>query len=151
VIGGAFVLAMYCDVLVAAENTLFSYPEVAVGFTGGLIAGLVSRIPQKVAMEFMLMGAGMSAQRAYEVGLVNKVVPAGGQLDVAIAWAQKLAEGAPLVIAALKAFTADVLPASPAQRAAEARRVISHIYGSQDRFEGERAFREERPPAFIGR
>ncbi len=151
VIGGAFVLAMYCDLLVVADDTMLSYPEVAVGFTGGIISGLVARIPQKVASEFMLLGDRMSAQRAYEVGIVNKVVPAGQEVEAAMEWARRLAQGAPLVIAALKKLSAEVLPKSPPQHAAEARRVLAKVHTSADRFEGERAFREKRTPKYVGR
>ena len=54
-VGGALVLSMMCDMTVAAENTKFAYPEARMGFTGGLIAGLASRIPHKVAMEMILL------------------------------------------------------------------------------------------------
>jgi len=63
------------DLCVMSEEARFSYPEAKLGFTGGLISGLVARIPHKVAMELLLVGEDMTAQRAYEVGFVNKVVP----------------------------------------------------------------------------
>src|ERR1044071_1044784 len=56
-IGGGLVMAMMCDLLVAAENAQFSYPEGKVGITGGMIAGLAARIPHKVAMEMMLVAS----------------------------------------------------------------------------------------------
>ncbi|MBV9016287.1 MAG: enoyl-CoA hydratase/isomerase family protein, partial [Alphaproteobacteria bacterium] len=55
-IGGGLVMAMMCDLLVAAESARFSYPEGKVGITGGMIAGLAARIPHKIAMEMMLLG-----------------------------------------------------------------------------------------------
>ncbi|MBM3571131.1 MAG: enoyl-CoA hydratase/isomerase family protein, partial [Alphaproteobacteria bacterium] len=76
VVGGALVMAMMADLLIADETTKFSYPEAKLGFTGGMIAGLAGRIPHKIAMEMMLMARPMEARRAYEVGLVNKLVPA---------------------------------------------------------------------------
>ena len=76
-IGGALVMAMMSDLLVAADNAKFSYPEGKVGITGGMIAGLAARIPHKIAMEMMLLGEPMDAARAYAVGLANRVVPAG--------------------------------------------------------------------------
>src|SRR5882757_7731045 len=66
-IGGGLVMAMMCDLLVAAESAKFSYPEDKVGITGGMIAGLVARIPHKVAMEPMLLGEPIGAQRAYQI------------------------------------------------------------------------------------
>ena len=61
VVGGAMVLTTMCDILVAADNTRFSYPEVKVGFTGGLITNLASRIPHKIAMELLLVGEAIDA------------------------------------------------------------------------------------------
>src|SRR6202163_5074670 len=60
-IGGGLVMAMMCDLLIAAENAKFSYPEGKVGITGGMIAGLAARIPHKVAMEIMLVGEPIGA------------------------------------------------------------------------------------------
>src|SRR5271154_2688965 len=69
-VGGATVLVAMCDLCIAADNTVFSYPEAKVGYCGGIAANLVSRIPHKVAMEFLLMGRPMSAQRMYDAGFV---------------------------------------------------------------------------------
>jgi enoyl-CoA hydratase len=150
VIGGAFVLVMHCDLVVAAENTVFLYPEAQVGFTGGIIAGLAVRVPQKIAAEFMLLGRPMNAQRAYEVGMVNKVVPTGKQMEAAMDWATILANSAPLVVSTLKAFSLRTVPRSPSDLAAEARRELMKIHTSGDRIEGERAFTEKRTPKYTG-
>ena len=68
-IGGAYILVQMCDLVVAADNTIFKYPEAQVGFTGGLIAGCAARIPHKIAMEFMLADTKKCKQmsRAAEV------------------------------------------------------------------------------------
>ena len=71
-IGGSYVIVQMCDLVVAAENTTFKYPEAQLGFTGGLIASAVARIPHKVAMEFMLLGENFDAQRALTAGMVNR-------------------------------------------------------------------------------
>src|SRR3954447_7400527 len=84
-IGGGLVMAMMCDLLVATESAKFSYPEGKVGITGGMIAGLAARIPHKIAMEIMLVGEPMSARRAHEIGLANRVVPDGAEIDEAMA------------------------------------------------------------------
>ena len=78
------VLIQFCDLCVAGENTVFSYPEAKVGVTGGLISSLAARIPHKIAMEFVLYASDISAKRAYEVGMVNKVVPADQVMDAAM-------------------------------------------------------------------
>src|SRR5277367_5247394 len=101
-IGGALVMAMMCDLLVAADNAKFSYPEGKVGITGGMIAGLAARIPHKVAMEMMLVGEPIDAARAYAVGLANRIAPAGSEIDEAVAMAEKIVNLAPLALAAMK-------------------------------------------------
>jgi len=150
-IGGAYVIVQMCDLVVAAENTVFRYPEAQLGFTGGLIASAVARLPHKIAMEFMLLGQDLSAGRAYEAGLVNRVVPNGGQREAALEYARILARSAPLVVTTLKRFALQTLNASPAEAAAIARRSLLEVRDSSDGAEGRRAFAEKRPPDFTGR
>lgn len=151
VVGGACVIVQMCDLCVAADNASFSYPEAAVGFSGGLISGLAARIPHKIAMELLLLCHPLSAQRAYEVGLVNAVVPAGRQLDTAREWAQRIAGYAPLVVDTLKAFVTEVLPKGPSEAAAIARRRLEAVNFGEDAIEGKAAFEEKRKPRFKGR
>ena len=150
-IGGAYVIVQMCDLVVAAENTLFKYPEAQVGFTGGLIASAVARLPHKIAMEFMLLGEDLTARRAFEVGMVNKVVPNGTQRDAALVYARILARSAPLVVQTLKRFALETMNASPAEASALARDQLLRVRDSEDGAEGRRAFGEKRPPTFKGR
>jgi enoyl-CoA hydratase len=151
-IGGGLVMAMMCDLLVAADTARFSYPEGKVGITGGMIAGLAARIPHKVAMEMMLLGEPMAAQRAYEVGLVNRIVPAGSEVEEAVAMAEKIVDLAPLALAAMKRFVNDgVLPKGPAELAARYGAELAAVRNSEDAAEGVRAFRERRRPRYQGR
>jgi enoyl-CoA hydratase/carnithine racemase len=150
-IGGAYVIVQMCDLVVAAENTVFKYPEAQLGFTGGLIASAVARLPHKIAMEFMLLGEDLPARRAYEAGLVNRVVPNGSQREAALEYARILARSAPLVVTTLKRFALETLNASPAEAAATARRQLLEVRDSADGAEGRRAFAEKRPPDFRGR
>lgn len=150
-IGGAYVIVQMCDLVVAADSTVFKYPEAQLGFTGGLIASAVARIPHKVAMEFMLLGEDFDAERALQAGMVNKVVPAGEELDAARAWAGILANSAPLVVTTLKALAMQTLNKSPAEAGALAREKLLRVAKSEDGAEGGRAFREKRAPVFRGR
>ena len=151
-IGGGLVLAMMCDLLVAAESAKFSYPEGKVGITGGMIAALAARIPHKVAMELMLVGEPISARRAYEVGLANRVVGEGGEVAEAVALAEKIVDLAPLALATMKRFVNDhVLPKGPAELAARAGAELAAVRNSADAAEGVRAFRERRNPRYQGR
>jgi enoyl-CoA hydratase/carnithine racemase len=89
VVGGGMVLTTMCDILIAADTTRFSYPEVKVGFTGGIIANIAARIPHKIAMELLLVGEPIDARRAYEVGYVNKVVPFADLMPTALDYARR--------------------------------------------------------------
>lgn len=149
-VGGAMVLVLFCDLCVATENARFVYPEAKVGLSGGLISAIVARIPQKVAMELILLGEPMSAQRAYEVGFVNKVVPPDQHIEGAMDYAEKLKANAPLVLAMLKRFTGRVLPKGPTELAGIARREAEVLSKSRDFQEGVASFREKRPPSFTG-
>ncbi|MDF1721118.1 MAG: enoyl-CoA hydratase/isomerase family protein [Minwuia sp.] len=149
-VGGAFILVQFCDLCVMADDARFIYPEAKVGLSGGLISSLVSRIPHKIAMEFMLLGDPLSAQRAYEVGLVNRVVPQADLMEVALDQATRLAAMAPLVVRTLKRHVAATLPRGPSELAGLARRDIETIRNSDDFAEGTAAFNEKRAPRFTG-
>jgi enoyl-CoA hydratase len=151
-VGGAYVLVQLCDLAVASETADFFYPEAQIGFCGGLIAGAAARIPHKLAMEFMLTGKHFDAQRAYEAGMVNKVVPAGEQVEGAMEYARILAVSAPLVVGMLKRFVGNtVMARGPSEQMALARRELLNVSRSEDQQEGGSAFREKRKPVFTGR
>jgi enoyl-CoA hydratase len=151
-IGGGLVIAMMCDLLVAAESAKFSYPEGKVGITGGMIAGLAARIPHKLAMEMMLLGEPIGAARAYQIGLANRVVPDGREVEEAVAMAAKIIDLAPLALAAMKRFVNDgVLPKGPAELAARYGAELAAVRNSADAAEGVLAFREKRKPRYRGR
>ena len=151
-IGGGLVMAMMCDLLVASESAKFSYPEGKVGITGGMIAGLAARIPHKIAMEMMLVGEPIGAERAYQIGLANRVVPDGREVEEALALAEKIVDLAPLALAAMKRFVNDgVLPKGPAELAARYGAELAAVRNSADAEEGVRAFKERRKPRYQGR
>jgi|SRR5690625_1701344 len=150
-VGGGLVITMLSDLAVAADNTQFSYPEGRLGLTQGMIASLAARIPHKAAMEIMLLGLPMNAQRAYEVGLVNRVVPVGQQLEVAIEMAQYMCTLAPLVLKTLKRFAATVIAEGPTEQMVRTQAQIDTINKSADFQEGMNAFKEKRTPKFTGK
>jgi len=151
VVGAGVVLVQMADLCVAADTTRFWYPEAQLGITGAQIAGIAARIPHKVAMEMMLACEQIDAQRAYQVGLVNKVVPRAELLDAALAYAHKIRDGAPLVLQVLRAFAADVVPKGPAERSAITRLQIARVRQSEDAKEGIASYKEKRKPRFTGR
>lgn len=150
-VGGALVVAMMCDLIVAADNAQFSYPEAHLGFTGGMISGLAGRIPHHLAMEVMLLGRPLLAQRAYDVGFVNELAPKGRQVAQAVEMASSLAGMAPLVLRTLKRFVVgNVLVPGPSELMARAERDLRVVRDSKDTQEGFSAFREKRAPVYSG-
>lgn len=151
-VGGALVITMMCDLMVADETAKFSYPEARLAFTGGMIAGLAARIPHKIAMELMMLCRTIDARRAYEVGLINEIAPAGEHVAQALAMARELAGFAPLVLHTLKRFVNEsVLPPGPAVSMAQTARDLGVVRHSDDWHEGMAAFREKRSPSYTGK
>jgi enoyl-CoA hydratase/carnithine racemase len=102
--GGGFEIVLACDLVVAAENARFGLPEVTVGLmaaSGGAVR-LPQRLPWPVAMELLLLGEPVDAQRARELQLVNRVVPGPEVVDAAIELAERLAGHDPRAVQAAK-------------------------------------------------
>ena len=150
-VGAGFTLTMMSDLCVVDETAQFMFPEAKLGLFGGITAGLVARIPHKVAVEFLMLGDPLPAQRAYEVGLINRVVPKGQAQASALEMAQRLADSAPLVLQTIKRATLETLPKSPAEIAYPQMGYLTEIVQSEDYQEGVAAFREKRKAQFRGR
>jgi len=104
-IGGGFELMLKCDLAVAADDVVFALPEVSRGLVpGGGATLLPARIPLAVALEFALTGAPQSAARLFELGLLNAVVPAEALMSAALSLARRIADNAPLAVAATRAL-----------------------------------------------
>jgi len=149
-IGLGLTLMMMCDLAVAADDARFSFPEARVGVFGGMAAGLVARIPQKVAIEFLMLGEPMSAARAYEVGMINRVVPRAELDSTAMQMATTVAGMAPKVLAAMKRWTAQTTPRAPAEIFSVEAAVVGAMMASNDLKEGIASFKERRSAQFTG-
>jgi dehydration protein DpgD len=152
-LGGGFELVLACDIVVAAESAEFALPEPRVGLVAGAggVFRLTRQAPLRAAMGYLLTGRRMSAARAYELGLVNDVVPAD-DLDACVdAWVADVLACAPLAVRAVKeaAYRSLDLPLAQA---------FYHRYGweerrmhSADAKEGPAAFAQKRQPHWQGR
>jgi enoyl-CoA hydratase/carnithine racemase len=148
---GGFLLAQQVDLCIASDNAKFGVTEVKVGRGSPWAAPLAWIIGPRLAMEILLTGAPISAERAYEIGLVNKVVPLAELREEAAAMARAIADNAPLSVQAAK----EMIYAS-ADRGWEegldfADEIYEKVYLSEDGQEGPRAFSEKRKPVWKGR
>lgn len=148
---GGWMIAQACDLCVASTNAKFAITEVKVGRGSPWAAPLIHMIPQRIMMEIMLTGKPISAERAYEIGLVNRLAEPGHVLDVALELAGEVLDGAPLSVRAARetVMLATEMGRSAALQAARA--AHEHAYNSQDAQEGPRAFAEKRKPAWKGK
>jgi enoyl-CoA hydratase/carnithine racemase len=148
---GGFLLAQMCDLVIAADHAKFGITEVKVGRGSPWAAPLPRLVGPRAAMEIMLLGDPLTAARAYEIGLVNRVVPAAELHDAAREWATKIAANAPLSVRAAKqlVYLSAELSWSEALNAAD--KLYEPVYLSEDGQEGPRAFKEKRPPRWQGR
>ena len=152
-LGGGCEVALMCDLIVAGETARFGQPEINLGIIPG--AGGTQRWPRTagkhVAMEVMLTGAPVTAQRAYEVGLVNKVVPAEMTVEVARRLARQVAEKAPLAARMAKEAVLKAFESPLSEGLASERKSFYFLFATDDQKEGMHAFLEKRKGAFKGR
>jgi enoyl-CoA hydratase/carnithine racemase len=148
---GGFLLAQMVDLCVAAEHAKFAITEVRVGRGAPWAAPLPWLIPPRVAMELLLTGEPLDAARAYELGLVNRVVPAAELREEALRMAKVIAGNAPLTVRAGKALVYASAELGWSAALEEADRLYEPVYLSEDAQEGPRAFAEKRAPRWKGR
>jgi len=152
-LGGGCELALMCDVIIAGDSARFGQPEINLGIIPG--AGGTQRWPRTAgkyaAMEVMLTGAMVSARRAYELGMVNKVVPAEMSVAVAQRMARQLAEKPPVAVRLAKESVQKAFETSLAEGLAAERRSFYFLFSTDDQKEGMRAFLEKRKGVFKGR
>jgi enoyl-CoA hydratase len=148
---GGWMIAQACDLCVASTRAQFAITEVKVGRSSPWAAPLIHMIPQRIMMEIVLTGKPISAQRAYEIGLVNRLVEPDGLMAGALALATEILDGAPLSVMAAREMVmlSTEMGRSAALRAA--RHVSERVYRSEDAQEGPKAFAEKRRPQWKSR
>jgi enoyl-CoA hydratase len=152
-LAGGFELVLACDLVVAGRAARFGVPEVTRSLVAaaGAAVFLPQRVPRAVALELLLTGEPIDAERAAAVGLVNRVVEDGAALEAAVELAALIARNGPLAVSATKQIVVDA-PAWPADEVWERQEeIVGPVFGSEDAREGSTAFAEKRPPVWRGR
>lgn len=152
-LGGGLEFSLACDLRVVGENTVLGLPEVRRGLiaAAGGIYRLPRQIPRAIALEMIAVGEPVDAARAYELGLVNAVVPDGEVLKAALDYARKIAANAPLSVreSLTIARAAHEAPEEESIKAVHA--ALGRLMQSEDFQEGPRAFVEKRTPKWSAR
>jgi enoyl-CoA hydratase len=152
-LAGGFEMVLACDLVVASRDAKFGLPEVRramVASAGGLIR-LPLRIPFHVAMEYILTGEVMDAQRAYVLGLVNRLAEPGGALDEALKLAATVAANGPLAVTVSKQIVTESANWRAEERFDRQREIAAAVFASDDAREGAAAFAQKRSPRWTGR
>jgi enoyl-CoA hydratase len=152
-LAGGFEVALSCDLIVASREARFGIPEVkrSLVAAGGALLRLPRRIPYHLAMELALTGEPIGAERAHELGVVNRLAEPGAALDTALELAGAIAKNAPLALIASK----QIIEQSPEWNAeemwAKQGEISGPVFTSEDAREGATAFAEKREPVWRGR
>jgi len=152
-LGAGFETVLACDLRIAAENARFGLPEVKWSLIPGW--GGTQRLPRAIhkakAAEMILMGVNIDAKEAYEIGLINLVVPSSELISTAKEWARKICENGPLAVKAAKESMCEGTE-KPLDEALEIElTLINNLLLTEDAKEGPLSFMEKRKPVFKGK
>ena len=152
-LAGGCEIALTCDLLVASKGAKIGIREVKVGLFAG--AGGVFRLPMRVgytkAMEMAITGEPITAEQALECGMLSELTEPGGALDAAVSWAERIAENAPLAVAASKVLVRAAAQGYDEAELWEMQKPLSRkVFTSNDAKEGPVAFAEKRAPNWTG-
>jgi enoyl-CoA hydratase len=152
-VAGGLEVALACDLIVAARGAKLGIPEVkrSLVAAAGALLRLPRRIPYHLAMELALTGEPITAERAFEVGLVNRVCEPGGAVEAALELARQIAANAPLALVASKRILEEQQDWSHEQMWDAQSAIAEPVFTSEDAREGATAFAEKRPPVWRGR
>jgi len=152
-VAGGLEVALACDLIVASKGARLGIPEVkrSLVAAGGALFRLPRALPRNVANELALTGDPIVAERAYELGLVNRLTEPGEALQTAQELAETIAANGPLALAATKRIMADSTDWPDAEFFARQRELIDPVFDSEDAREGATAFAERRDPVWKGR
>ncbi|HEX5942216.1 MAG TPA: enoyl-CoA hydratase-related protein [Anaerolineales bacterium] len=153
VLGAGCEVALSCDMIVASESAKFGQPEINIGVIPG--AGGTQRLTRAlgkvIAMEMILNDRRLTAQEAYQFGMVNRVVPVEGYLEEALKLAQEIAARAPVAVRAAKKMINQTFERTLADGLTEEKQEFYNLFATEDQKEGMQAFIEKRKPEWKGK
>ena len=152
-LAGGLELMISCDLIVAAEDAQFGSTEVKRGLVAGAggLMKLPRQIPPRLAMEMALLGDFSDAQRALDMGLINRVVPSGTAVEGAKELATKIAANGPLAVRVSKQVMMEQEDWSTEEMWAKQGELVNPVFVSEDAIEGATAFAEKRAPQWKGK
>jgi enoyl-CoA hydratase len=152
-VAGGLEVALACDLIVAARGARLGIPEVkrSLVAAGGALLRLPRALPRNIAMELALTGDPIDAQRAYELGLVNRLAEPGEALAAALELADAIAANGPLALAATKRIMVESLDWTDSEFFKRQGEISAPVMASEDAREGATAFAEKRAPVWEGR
>jgi enoyl-CoA hydratase len=152
-LAGGLEIALACDLIVASEDARFGIPEAKRGLVAGAggLMRLPRQIPSRIAMELAMTGEFIDARRAYELGLVNRVVAPGTALETARALGRTIAANGPLAVVASKRVMVESQDWPLDELYKNQGDIIDYIFKSEDAVEGATAFTQKRTPNWKGR
>ncbi|HLJ01877.1 MAG TPA: crotonase/enoyl-CoA hydratase family protein [Solirubrobacteraceae bacterium] len=152
-VAGGLEVALACDLLVASRGAKLGVPEVkrSLVAAGGALLRLPYALPRPIVMELALTGEPMLAERAHELGLLNRVTEPGQALETALELARTIAANGPLALAATKRILVESVDWPRAEFFVRQRAISDPVFASEDAREGARAFAEKRAPLWQGR
>jgi enoyl-CoA hydratase len=152
-VAGGFEIVLSCDVIVASTRAEFGLPEVKRGLLAG--AGgpfrLARVVGPKIAAELVMTGSNIDAERAYQLGLVSRLVEPGMAREAALDLAAEICANAPLSVREGRALVAASFEHPEPELWELSREMSARVFASEDMQEGTRAFIEKRPPRWRGR
>ncbi len=152
-VAGGLEIALACDLIVASRGTRLGIPEVTRSLVaaGGALLRLPRVLPRTIAMELALTGQPILAERAYELGLVNKLAEPGDAVATAFELADTIAANGPLALAGTKRVLTEAVDWPDSEFFARQEEIVRPVMSSEDAREGAKAFAEKRSPVWQGR
>ena len=151
-VAGGLEIALSCDLIIAAFGARLGIPEVkrSLVAAGGALLRLPRLLPRTIAMELALTGEPMEAQRAFDLGLVNRLAEPGRAVDEALQLAEAIAANGPLALAATKRIMIESVDWPESEFFSRQGEISGPVMASEDAREGATAFAEKRPPVWNG-